>query len=307
MIDESLYYAPGMPVDDKVDHSVRATALKGHIKAVAIRSTEIVREAKRIHNTSSAATAALGRFITGSLLLADNMKNEEDTQTTIIKSNGPMKGMTCVCDANGHARAYPIEGDVETTYYHPGKINVAAAVGEGSLTVIRDIGLREPYVGTIELYTSEIAEDFTYYLAVSEQTPSVVALGVLLENGEVKHAGGMMVQLMPGATEEDIDYLEKRVNGGFPEITFLMEENLSPAKILDMFIGDSDICFLSGREVSFKCTCSKERMSSGIATLPRKDLVELTMDPNGIDTECHFCGSKYHFGQDDIKNLLENM
>ena len=306
-MNDNLYYAPGMPLDDKADHSVRATALKGHVKAVAIRTTEVVREAQRIHGTTSSVTAALGRFITGSLLLADNMKNEDDSQTTIIKCNGPIKGMTCVCDANGHARAYPVESEVETTYYRPGKINVAAAVGEGSLTVIRDIGLREPYVGTIELMTGEIAEDFTYYLAVSEQTPSIVALGVLLVDGEVKHAGGMLVQLMPGATEEDITYLEERANGGFPEMTFLLEEGLSPAKILDMFIGDPDICYLSGREVGFKCTCSKERMSQGIAALPRKDLEELTEDPNGIETECHFCGSKYHFSSEDINGILKNL
>ena len=181
---DDKYYASGMPLDEKEDHLVRAVALKGNVKAVAIRTTAAVETARQLHNTTNAATAALGRFLTGSLLIAESMKNDTDTQTTIIRADGPMKGMTCVCDSKGHARAYPYEGDVETTYLRPGKINVGAAVGKnGSLTVIRDVGLKEPYSGSVELISGEIAEDFTYYLASSEQTPSVVALGVQIKNG----------------------------------------------------------------------------------------------------------------------------
>ena len=160
---DNIYYAAGVPADQKEDHIIRAVALKGHVKAVAINSTKTVAEALRIHGTSPVATAALGRFITGSLLIAENMKNDGDTQTTIIRSDGPIKGMTCVCDSHGHARAYAIEPDVESTYHRPGKLNVGAAVGNGSLTVIRDIGLKEPYTGSVELISGEIAEDFTYY------------------------------------------------------------------------------------------------------------------------------------------------
>lgn len=304
---EDLYYAPGMPLDDKEDHIVKAIALKGHVKATAIRSTKAVQKMLEIHNTSAAATAALGRFISGSLLIAENMKNEDDTQTTTIKCDGPIHGMTCVCDSHGNVRAYPVENDVPTTYYYPGKINVSEAVGKGSLTVIRDIGLRDPFVGTVELVSGEIAEDFTYYLAASEQTPSVVALGVLLKDGHVEHAGGFMIQLMPGHTEEDIEYIEKRVNGGFPEVTFLMEEGLSPAKMLDMFIGDPEITFMSGYPVAYKCNCSKERMSRGIAALGRTEVKGLAQDKEGITTECHFCNSKYHFSPEELEKILEEI
>lgn len=304
---EDLYFAPGMPVDDTEDHIVKAIALKGHVKATAIRSTKAIQKMMETHNTTNVVTAALGRFISGSLLIAENMKNEDDTQTTIIKCDGPIHGMTCVCDSKGHARAYPIENDVETTYYRPGKINVGAAVGNGSLTIVRDIGLRDPFVGTVELVSGEIAEDFTYYLAASEQTPSVVSLGVLIKEGRVEHAGGLMVQLMPGYTDEDVDYIEKRVNGGFPEITFLMEEGLSPAKIIDMFIGDPEVTFMSGYPVSYKCNCSKERMSDGIAALGKAEVAALAQDKDGITTECHFCNSKYHFTPDELKKMLEEI
>ena len=221
---DEKYYASGMPLDEREDHLVRAVALNGNVKAVAIKTTAAVEKARELHNTTNAATAALGRFMTGSLLIAESLKNDTDTQTTIIRADGPIKGMTCVCDSKGHARAYPYEGNVETTYLRPGKINVGEAVGKnGSLTVIRDVGLKEPYSGSVELISGEIAEDFTYYLASSEQTPSVVALGVQIKDGHVINAGGMMIQMMPGYTEEDLDYVEKRANGGFPEITFLME------------------------------------------------------------------------------------
>lgn len=304
MIDESFYHAPGAPLDNETDYLVRATALEGHVRAFAIRTTNAVREVQRIHKTSPVVTAALGRFITGSLMLAENMKGDDDNQTTIIKCEGPIKGMTCVCDSKGHARAYPIVPEVEATYHRPGKLNVGEAVGKGMLTVIRDIGLREPYVGSVELVSGEIAEDFTYYLASSEQTPSVVALGVQMDKDGVKNAGGLIVQLMPGATEEDIDYIEKRAGGGFPDITFLLEEGFNPEKIIDMFLGDPKVCFLSGSEVSYKCNCSEEKMSRGLATLSRADLEELANDPKGIDIECHFCDRKYHFTSEDVKKIM---
>lgn len=301
---DDKYYAPGMPENEKDDHIVRAVALKGHVKAVAIRSTGLVREMAKIHGTSNVVTAALGRFITGSLLIAENMKNDTDTQTTIVRSDGPIKGMVCSCDSKGHARCYPMEPVAEATYHHPGKLNVGEAVGRGTLTVIRDIGLKEPFNGTVELQTGEIAEDFTYYLAVSEQTPSVVALGVQIGPEGVMNAGGMMIQLMPGATEEDIDYVEKRANGGFPDITFLMEEGFSPAKILDLFMGDPDMAYMDGYPVSYRCTCSKEKMAAGLAALGKDEISLLLTEKEGIDTECHFCNTKYHFTPEELAALL---
>lgn len=305
---DEKYYASGMPLDEREDHLVRAVALNGNVKAVAIKTTAAVEKARELHNTTNAATAALGRFMTGSLLIAESLKNDTDTQTTIIRADGPIKGMTCVCDSKGHARAYPYEGNVETTYLRPGKINVGEAVGKnGSLTVIRDVGLKEPYSGSVELISGEIAEDFTYYLASSEQTPSVVALGVQIKDGHVINAGGMMIQMMPGYTEEDLDYVEKRANGGFPEITFLMEEGFSPAKILDLFMGDPQITYLNGYPVGFECPCSKERMSDGLATIGRAELYKMIKDNKDIETVCHFCGTKYTFTPSELEKIFADI
>ena len=251
---------------------------------------------------SPAATAALGRFMTGSLLISESMKNPGDTQTTIIRGDGPMEGMTCVTDFGFKVRAYPVESVVPTEYHRPGKINVGAAVGKGSLTVVRDIGLKEPYVGVSELVSGEIAEDFAYYLAKSEQTKSIVSLGVLLEKGEVSHAGGLMIQLLPGAGEDEISYLEKRA-AGFPEISFLFSEGFTPAQIIDLFMGDPDLKYLDGKEVEFKCNCSRERMLTGLAALGKNDIEEITKDGKPIETVCRFCNSKYVFEPDELKNL----
>ena len=248
-----------------------------------------------------AATAALGRFMTGSLLISESMKNAGDTQTTIIRGDGPLEGMTCVTAFGFKVRAYPMESVVPTEYHKPGKINVGAAVGKGSLTVIRDIGLKEPYVGVSELVSGEIAEDFAYYLAKSEQTRSVVSLGVLIEGGEVSEAGGLMVQLLPGAGEDEISYLEKRASG-FPEISFLLKEGFTPAQIIDLFMGDPDLKYLDGQEVEFKCNCSRERMLSGLAALGKNDLEEITKDGKPVETVCRFCNSKYVFQPDELKN-----
>lgn len=300
------YFVPGAPENIKDDHIVRAEALGGRVKALAINTTASVEALRLCHDTTNSATAALGRFVTGSLLLSESMKNPTDSQTTIIKCSGPLKGMTCVTDPSFNFKAYPVESEIPTGYHKPGKINVAEAVGEGTLTVIRDIGLKEPYVGSVELVSGEIAEDFTYYLAKSEQTPSVVALGVLMEEGRVKYSGGMMIQLLPGAGEEEISYLEARTSG-FPDITFLMNEGFSPAQILDLFLGDPGIRYLHGAPVAFKCNCSKERMSSGLIALGRAELEGLLDDPEGIETQCHFCNSKYRFSSDEIRALIAGM
>ncbi|MBR5039537.1 MAG: Hsp33 family molecular chaperone HslO [Clostridiales bacterium] len=290
---------------DDSDYIVTATALSGKVRALAIRSTNLVKEALRIHNTSPVATAALGRFLTGTLFLADTLKGEGDSLTTNIRSDGPLQGMTAVADSHGNVRGYCLEPVVETTYHRPGKLNVGAAVGNGKLTVVKDFGLKEPYVGQVELVSGEIAEDFTYYLASSEQTPSIVSLGVGIDANGVTCAGGFMVQLLPGADEETISYLENRVSGGFPDVTFLLNEGMNPEKILDMFLGDKDICFLEGRKVAYKCNCSRDRMERNLMAIGKKDLTELSEDPNGIDLECHFCDQKYHFSQEDVLGMLE--
>lgn len=302
---DDFYLAPGSPTDGS-DYIVTATALSGKVRALAVRSTELVKEALRIHKTSPVATAALGRFLTGTLFVADTLKGEGDTITANIRSDGPLQGMTAVADSHGNVRGYCLEPVVETTYHRPGKLNVGAAVGSGKLTVVKDFGLKEPYVGQVELISGEIAEDFTYYFASSEQTPSIVSLGVSLDTNGVTCAGGFMVQLLPGADEETISYLEDRVNGGFPEVSFLLQEGMNPEKILDMFLGDKDIGFLEGRKVAYKCNCSRDRMERNLMAIGKKDLTELSLDPNGIDLECHFCDQRYHFSQEDVKALISD-
>ena len=299
---DNAYYVPGAPEDLRKDHIVRAEGLGGLVKCLCVSTKTVCETARVMHQMSPAATAALGRFMTGSILISESMKNPGDTQTTIIRGDGPMEGMTCVTDFGFKVRAYPMEPVVPTEYHKPGKINVGAAVGKGSLTVVRDIGLKEPYVGVSELVSGEIAEDFAYYLAKSEQTKSIVSLGVLLEKGEVSHAGGLMVQLLPGAGEGEISYLEKRA-AGFPEISFLFSEGFTPAQIIDLFMGDPDLKYLDGKEVEFKCNCSRERMLSGLAALGKKDLEEITKDGKPIETVCRFCNSKYVFEPDELKNV----
>lgn len=299
---DNAYYVPGAPKDLRKDHIVRAEGLGGLVKCLCVSTKTVCETARVMHQMSPAATAALGRFMTGSILISESMKNPGDTQTTIIRGDGPLEGMTCVTDFGFKVRAYPMEPVVPTEYHKPGKINVGAAVGKGSLTVVRDIGLKEPYVGVSELVSGEIAEDFAYYLAKSEQTKSIVSLGVLLEKGEVSHAGGLMVQLLPGAGEDEISYLEKRA-AGFPEISFLFSEGFTPAQIIDLFMGDPDLKYLDGKEVEFKCNCSRERMLSGLAALGKKDLEEITKDGKPIETVCRFCNSKYVFEPDELKNV----
>jgi len=300
---KSFYKADGAPEDKDAGYIVRATAYGGQVRALAIRSTALCREALAIHKTSPVAAAALGRFLSGSLLLADNLKSEDDTQTTIIRCEGPLHGMTAVCDAKGNVRGYCNEPVVENTFHYPGKLDVGAAVGAGILTVIRDFGLKEPYVGTVQLVSGEIAEDFTYYLAVSEQTPSIMSLGVLLEDNDVAHAGGFLVQLMPGAGEDIIELMEKRSGGGFPDVTFLLKEGMNPEQILDMFLGDPEINFLNASRVQYACNCSRERMERNLLTLGKAELDDLAKDEKGISLECHFCDKIYSFDRESILSL----
>lgn len=302
---ENQYFVEGMPEDITRDHIVRAQALGGLVKCSAIRTTAACETARILHDTTPAATAALGRFITGSLLISESMKRPTDTQTTIIRGDGPIGGMTCVTDFGFKCRAYPVENNVPTEYHRPGKINVGAAIGKGTLTVVRDLGLKDPYVGSVELISGEIAEDFACYLLKSEQVPSVVALGVLLNGGKVVHAGGFMAQLLPGAGEDEISYLEQRA-AGFPEVSFLLSEGFSPAQIIDLFMGDPDLKYLDAAEAAFECTCSRERMSAGLAALSKTDLEDLISEGKPVETCCRFCNKKYVFSTEEMANYLKN-
>lgn len=303
--DNSFYHAKGAPVDPDQDYMVTAIALGGKVRVLVVRTTSICKEALRIHGTSPVATAALGRFLTGTLLLAASLKGDNSSITANIRSDGPIKGMTAVCNSRGGVKGYCIEPVVPTVNRAPGKLDVSAAVGKGMLSVVKDLGLKEPYIGSSELISGEIAEDFTYFLAVSEQTRSIMSLGVLMNSTGVLHAGGFLVQLMPEAGEPEIEYLEKRASGGFPDITYLLSEGLSPEHIADMFIGDPEIQFLSGSPVRYECGCSREKMERNLIALGKKELDELASDPAGIELVCHFCDVKYHFTQTEIARLMQ--
>lgn len=305
-METNFYHAPNAPVETGVDYLVHATALKGQVRAFGIQSTSLCQKALQLHGTSPVATAALGRFLTGSLLLAEDMKDDLDNQTTVISCDGPIGGMTAVCDGNGIVRGYVNQPVVENYYHGPGKLDIGKAVGKGTLRVIRGGENRmQPYIGTVELQSGEIAEDFTYYLASSEQIPSIVCLGVLLENEKVSAAGGFMVQVMPGSDEETLAYLEERVHGGFPDVTFLLKEGMNPEKILDVFLGDPEIQFLSSRTVEYKCPCSREKMEKNLMALGRDELSSLAEEEEEITLECHFCDARYQFTREQILQIIK--
>lgn len=300
---KSFYRAPGSPDLPDRDYMVTATALDGKVRALAVCTTRLCREALRIHQTSPSATAALGRFMTGGLLLAAGLKGEDDTMTVSIRCDGPIRGMTSVCNSSGGVKGYCLEPVVPTVNRIPGKLDIAATVGSGMLTVIKDLGMKNPYVGSSELISGEIAEDFAYYLGVSEQIRSVVSLGVLLDADGVRHAGGFLVQLMPNAGEDTIEYLQKRATGGFPDVTFLLSEGMSPEQILDVFLGDPGIQYLSGKPVQYECGCTRERMERGLIALGPTQLSELAADPKGVEIRCDFCGIIYSFGHKELAEL----
>lgn len=294
---------PDLRIDPGGDYLVRALAMNGMVRAVAVRSTTLSEEARIIHDLSPIATAALGRLMAGVLMLTPDLEKKDDSITAIIRSDGPMEGLTVVGQSNGRVRGLVRQPVIETTYVKPGKLDVGRAVGNGQLTIVRDMGLKEPYVGQVELVSGEIAEDLTAYLSLSEQIPTALGLGVLLDQSGVKQAGGFMVQLLPDAGEAIAEHLEQRV-AGFPEISFLMEEGFNPHQVLDLLLGDPDIQYVDVTRVSYSCPCSREGMERSLITLGRHELIDLALDPDGIRLACHFCDRTYHFTQAQVRRLI---
>lgn len=288
------------------DYIVRATAMNNAVRAFACRTTDTCREAVRVHHLSPLAAAALGRLMTGVLLLTQDLKRTEDSITAIIRSDGPLQGLTVIGEGDATVRGLVRQPIVETSYLRPGKLDVGAAVGAGTLTIMRDLGLKEPYIGTIRLVSGEIAEDLAQYLAVSEQIPSVVSLGIKMNREGVYLAGGLMVQLMPDAGEEVTEWLEQRV-AGFPDVTHLLEEGFNPHQLLDLLFGDPDIQYHTVTPCSYTCRCSRERMERNLFTLGRAELSSLASEPDGINLECHFCARQYQFSRQDLESMLVNL
>ena len=286
------------------DYIVRATAAEGQIRAFAATTRDLVEYARAAHNTSPVATAALGRLLTAGAMMGVMMKGENDLLTLKIEGDGPIGGLTVTADSKGDVKGYAFNPGVMLPPNAKGKLDVGGALGVGVLSVIRDVGLKEPYVGQTILVTGEIAEDLTYYYATSEQTPSSVALGVLMNtDNTVRQAGGFILQLMPGASDEIISKLERPL-GEIPSVTRLLDAGNSPEMILEHILGEFGLEILDRMPTRFYCNCTKERVEKAIISIGRKEIQEMIDEGKGIEVNCHFCNKNYGFTVDELRDLL---
>ena len=290
------------------DYLVRGMSMDGFVKAVAIRSTELVRRGAEIQKTTPNATAAFGRALTAASMMGNMQKVENGSMTLQIKGGGPIGTIVCVSDPQGNVRGYVYEPNVPLVEKYPGKLDVGATVGtDGTLTVIRDLQMKEPYVGSVELVSGEIGDDVTAYFAQSEQTPTACALGVLVDRDQsVKVAGGYLLQLLPGAPEEVIDTLEKGIQRA-GAVTTMLEQGMSPEDILGQVCGDLGIVFMETTEVSYKCHCSRDRVTGALLSLGKKELTEIMEEGKPFPVECQFCDTVYPFTPRDIAELLKKI
>ena len=290
------------------DYLVRGMSMDGFVKAVAIRSTELVRRGAEIQKTTPNATAAFGRALTAASMMGNMQKVENGSMTLQIKGGGPIGTIVCVSDPQGNVRGYVYEPNVPLVEKYPGKLDVGATVGtDGTLTVIRDLQMKEPYVGSVELVSGEIGDDVTAYFAQSEQTPTACALGVLVDREQsVKVAGGYLLQLLPGAPEEVIDTLEKGIQRA-GAVTTMLEQGMSPEDILGQVCGDLGIVFMETTEVSYKCYCSRDRVTGALLSLGKKELTEIMEEGKPFPVECQFCDTVYPFTPQDIAELLKKI
>ncbi len=287
------------------DGMIRALGGDSRVRLMAIRSTDMVEKARALHDLFPTPCAALGRLLTGAALMSSSLKNPDNSLTLQIRSDGPLGGMVVVSDGLANVRGHVYRGDFDLPLNNKGKLDVGGAVGRGMLHVIKDYGLKEPYVGSVALQTGEIAEDLTWYHASSEQTPTVMTLGVLVGvDGKVLQAGGLMVQLMPDAGEELITSLED-IAGNLPPITTLLAEGSTPEQIIEQQFASLNPQIMDRRPVSYHCPCSTERMERNLISLGRKELEELSEDPDGIELQCHFCSRNYHFSMAAVHDLTE--
>ena len=287
------------------DYIVRAIAGNDQIRAFAATTKELVEHAKNIHNTSPVATAALGRLLTAGSMMGNMMKGDKDLLTLQIKCNGPIEGLTVTADSKGNVKGYVFNPDVMLPPSPEGKLDVGRALDLGVLSVIKDMGLKEPYTGQTHLVSGEIAEDLTYYFANSEQVPSSVGLGVLMnKDNTVKQAGGFIIQLMPFADEEMIDKLEKKI-GEITSITSLLDENKTPEMILEYILGEFGLKILDKTPAQFECNCSKERVEKAIVSIGKKEIQQMIDDGKPIEVNCHFCNTHYNFSVEELKDIIK--
>ena len=286
------------------DYIIRATAANDQIRAFAAVTTQMVETAREHHNTSPVATAALGRLLTAGAMMGSMMKGEKDVLTLQIKAGGPLQGITVTADSQGNVKGYVGNPDVCIPANSKGKLDVAGAVGPGFLNVIKDMGLKEPYSGQVMLQTCEIAEDLTYYFATSEQVPSAVGLGVLMnKNNTVRQAGGFIVQLMPFAEEEVISRLEQNVQK-INSVTSLLEEGHTPESLLEKVLEGFDMQINEKTDTRFHCNCTRERVEKALISIGRKELNEMIQEGKPIEMNCQFCNTNYTFTVEEMKEIL---
>ena len=286
------------------DYMVRATAADAMVRLFVCSSKELVEEARKIHNTTPVVTAALGRLLTAGAMMGSMLKNEKDLLTIQIKSSGPIGGLTVTATPDGMVKGYPICADVELPLKDNGKLDVGTAMGIGVMNVIKDMGLKEPYVGQTVLQTGEIGDDLTYYFATSEQTPTSVGVGVLVDRDySVKQAGGFIVQLMPFATEEVVSKLEENL-GKIQSVTALFEKGLSVEEIVAGIFDGMEYDVNESMPIEYHCNCSKERVTKAIISIGKKDIKEMIDDNKPIEVNCHFCNTNYVFSVDELKQLV---
>ncbi len=287
------------------DYLVRGMTIDGQVKVVAIRSTELVRRGAQIQGTTPNATAAFGRALTAASMMGNMQKVDNGSMTLQIKSDGPIGGIVCVSDPAGNVRGYVYQPDVPLAEKHPGKLDVGATVGAGTLTVIRDLQMKEPYVGSVALVSGEIGDDVTAYFAQSEQTPTACALGVLVDRDQsVKVAGGYLIQLLPGATEETITAVEEGIRRA-GAVTAMLEQGMTPEDILGQVCGDLGVVFMETTEVNYKCYCSRQRVTAALISLGKQELTQIADEGKPFPVECQFCDQVYSFTPEQIRELVE--
>jgi len=298
-------YNYGVFTGGSLHEIAHAVAAGGEVRAFACTTKHLVEEARLHHDSMPVATAALGRLLSAGSMMGLMMKGENDRLTLQIKGDGPIGGLIVTADSKARVKGYVYNPDVELPLKSEGKLDVGAAVGSGVLTVIRDMGLKEPYVGRTNLITGEIAEDLTYYFASSEQVPSVVALGVLVDRDySVKRAGGFIIQLMPGASDETIDAIEKKIPM-VTSVTGMLDEDMTPEEILTFILEDLNVEITDKTETSFYCDCNKERVEQVLISIGEKELTSLYEEDKPVEVCCQFCGKKYEFSTEEIGNLLK--
>ena len=288
------------------DYIVRAMAADAQIRAFAVTSRELVETARKAHNLSPVASAALGRLMSGSVMMGAMLKGDKDILTLQVRGDGPIGGITVTADSKGNVKGYVNEPQVMLPPSLLGKLDVGGAVGNGYLRVIKDMGLKEPYVGQTDLQTGEIAEDLTYYFATSEQVPSCVGLGVLMEkDNTVKQAGGFIIQLMPFAQEEVIAKLEENL-ASFSTVTKVLDEGKTPEEMLGLLLGDMGLEITDTMPTRFYCNCDKKRVEKAIISIGEKDIREMIEEDKDIEVNCHFCNTAYHFSVEELKAMLKH-